>query len=92
MQECPLGLSFSKWQFSALKMARKVRTAKDVNRTLFYDASVCALSIGTHASRCRIGPDWSALFLCCLNRGVLSVESKRMKASLAVIASATNVG
>ena len=92
MQECPLGLSFSKWQFSALKMARKVRTAKDVNRTLFYDASVCALSIGTHASRYRIGTDWYALFLCCLSRGVLSVESKRMKASLAVIASAANVG
>ena len=92
MQECPLGLSFSKWQFSALRMARKVTTAKDVNRTLFYDASVCALSIGTHASRCRIGPDWSALLLCFLSRGVMSVERRRTKASLAVIASAGNVG
>ena len=68
MQECPLGLSFSKWQFSALRMARKVRAAKDVNRTFFCDASVCALSIGTHSSRCRIGTDWYALFLCSLSR------------------------
>jgi hypothetical protein len=75
-----------------LRMARKVRTAKDVNRTFFCDAPVCALSIGTHASRCRIGPDWSALFLCCLSRLVLSVERRRMKASLAAIESAENVG
>ena len=68
------------------------KKSESVNRTLFYDATVCALSTGTHASRCRIGTDWYALFLCCLSRLVLSVESKRMKASLAVIASAANVG
>jgi hypothetical protein len=53
---------------------------------------VCALSIGIHALRCRIGPDWSALLLCFLSRGVMSVERRRTKASLAVIASAGNVG
>ena len=97
MQECPFGLSFSKCHFSALKMVRKVSTTKDVTRTLF-DASVCAhasvcvLSIGIHALRCRIGPDWSALLLCFLSRGVMSVDRRRTKASLAVIASAGNVG
>ena len=82
MQECTLGLSFSKWQFSASKMVRKVSRVQCVISALLYDASVCALSIGTHASRYRIGTDWYALFLCCLSRGVLSVESNRMKASL----------
>ena len=92
MQECPFGLSFSKCHFSALKMVRKVSTTKDVTRTLFHDASVCALSIGIHALRCRIGPDWSALLLCFLSRCVMSVERRRTKVSLAVIASAGNVG
>ena len=92
MQECPLGLSFSKWQFSALKMVRKVRRVQCVISALLYDVIVYSLSTGTHTFRCRIGTDWYALFLCCLSRLVLSVESKRMKASLAVIASATNVG
>ena len=67
MQECPFGLSFPKCHFSALKMVREVSTTKDVTRTLFHDASVCALSIGVHALRCRIGPDWSALLLCFLS-------------------------
>ena len=85
MQECPLGLSFSKWQFSALRMARKVSRVQCVISALLYDVIVYSLSTGTHTFRCRIGTDWYALFLCCLSRGVLSVESKRMKASLAAI-------
>ena len=76
MQECPLGLSFSKWQFSALRMVRKVRRANALSVTLFYDAIVYSLSTGTHTFRCRIGTDWYALFLCCLSRLVLSVERK----------------
>ena len=92
MQECPFGLSFSKCHFSALKMVRKVSRVQCVTSALSHDASVCALSIGIHALRCRNGPDWSALLLCFLSRGVMSVERRRTKASLAVIASAGNVG
>lgn len=73
-------------------MVRKVSRVQCVTSALFHDALVCGLSIGTHALCCRIGPDWSTLFLCCLNKGVLSVESKRTKASLAVIGSAGIVG
>jgi hypothetical protein len=78
--------------FFSIEDGSQSKYNKDGTRTLFHDASVCALSIGIHALRCRIGPDWSALLLCFLSRGVMSVERRRTKASLAVIASAGNVG
>jgi hypothetical protein len=92
MQECPFGLSFAKCQFSTLRMTRKVSRAKDVTRTFFCDASVCALSTGTVPWFRLISTDKYPLFLCCLNRHVPSVEGRGMKASLAAIESVTIVG
>lgn len=92
MQECPLGLSLVKYHFSTLRMVRKVSGIQCVALPLFHDAYVCALSIGTHASECRIGPDWSDPLLYCSSRRVLSVNTTRTKARLAAIESVANVG
>jgi hypothetical protein len=73
-------------------MTRKVSREKDVTRTLFYDVSVCALYTGTLPSLRLISTDKYALFLCCLNRHVASVEGRGMKGSLAAIESVTTVG